>query len=357
MDPNPVVKPKGKWAGKLALIGVAIANLATIVSGVESVRSFLVNTVGFSVLRHGVRAAIFIVLVGYIGVFCWLLRKLILKTATSRERSFTMASILFLPAVIWLNLWILPQPTSESILGREVPAWIDLIFSNERAGGGIGPILFDNSIGAQSWATAQCLKATLVSSRDPRVYKAEIRKGFEYMERVRSRQEGSEGWFYVDEPASPDMPSWGVTEIAGWVVVAQVEALNAGNVWNEREVPGILQRVTRDLDYLLQRQLESGGWGPAAGTRESSTRTYSTVMALWALIEARRSPVVAPHLDDRHDQAIREGVTWLLGHYIDGRGWMPNPNRRFQRGSYLGLDAQTLFVLGQIRCQRNREVA
>ena len=346
MEPNSANSPGEAVpkAGRLTIAVIAIANAATIISGIESVRSFLVSTIGFGLLLGLTRSAMFFVLLGYTAALVWLLRKWILRSSSRRQRTYGLVSVMFLPAIVALNLWLLPrEPTPEEAIDRDIPHWIDRIFTNRRSGGGISPILLDASVGPQAWTTAQCLKAILASGRNLSSYRSNLRSGFEYIERARRKEDpedpGSEGWAYFEDG------DWGVTEIAGWVIVAEVEGLETKAVWTDGEIPTILERLHRDLDYLVRRQADSGGWGPAGPGVESSTRTYSTAMAVWAMIEIKRSRTASAYFGDRYDESLQKGISWLLANYVDGVGWVPNPNRRPQTDFYPGLTAQIVFIL------------
>ena len=70
-------------------------------------------------------------------------------------------------------------------------------------------------------------------------------------------------------------------------------------------------------------------------------------MALWSLVEAKRSPSVSGRIGARYDDNIRKGINWLLGGYKEGQGWVPNPNRAGQKDRFDGLTAHVLYVLSR----------
>jgi hypothetical protein len=103
--------------------------------------------------------------------------------------------------------------------------------------------------------------------------------------------------------------------------------------------------LERDLDWLTTRQHRAGGWSPVPVVEEATTRTYSTVMALWALVEANRTKIVRLHFGPKYDQSMKLGILWLLNNFKPGLGWVFNPHAKNQRDRYPGLTAQVLFVL------------
>jgi hypothetical protein len=70
-------------------------------------------------------------------------------------------------------------------------------------------------------------------------------------------------------------------------------------------------------------------------------------MAIWTLVEARKSPAISARIGGKYDENIRRGINWLLRSYKEGQGWVPNPNRVGQKDRFDGLTAHALFVLSQ----------
>src|SRR4029079_7979281 len=96
------------------------------------------------------------------------------------------------------------------------------------------------------------------------------------------------------------------------------------------------------------RQNDGAGGGPMRESAAALTRTYSTTMALWALVDARAEPMLSASVGARYDENIRRGVNWLLVHRNpDPAGWVPNPTRGNVREACPGLTAQVLFVLAR----------
>jgi hypothetical protein len=194
---------------------------------------------------------------------------------------------------------------------------------------------------AQSLVAVQTSSRVLLSETDPK----QVREHLDYIERVLLPNE--EGWGYMNAY------DWGVTEIAGWVVLAYLASTQPNVidlVWGgDSEIA--FQRITRDLRLLLRRQLTNGAWAPInQSDNPGYARTYSTTMALWALIEAKKHPEIGKRTGTAYNEAIKGGIRWLLARYDNQReGWVPNPERTKQTDSFPGLTAQVLYVLGRAR--------
>jgi hypothetical protein len=170
---------------------------------------------------------------------------------------------------------------------------------------------------------------------------SKIRDAFGFIEASRQKDQ-NEGWGLWDNS------SWTLTEVACWVIVASIESIRTGEIWDSHELDNTMHCIERDLRYIVSRQINRGGWSPIQGADTSFTRTYSTIMALWSLIESKKEPILAQRIGTKYDYCIREGVLWLLQQYDRSLGWVPNPTRKLQHESFLGLTAQTLFVLSLI---------
>jgi serine/threonine protein kinase len=232
---------------------------------------------------------------------------------------------------------------AASLRGK-LPSWIELVFSAESSDGGLGTKANDPSQGTQVWSTAQCMKAVLSSDVDLTDHIDQIKSTFRFIEKLR-RLEPDPGWnLYGD--GNP----YTITEIGAWVTLAEIASVDSKTrIWSDAELPDVLGQIDRDLKYVVDRQEtsgpEAGGWSPIKDQRPNFTRTYSTAMAVWSLVEARRSATVRGRLDTRDETSARNGIRWLLAHQGD-LGWAPNPNRE-NVGQFDGLTAQVLFVLSR----------
>ena len=234
-----------------------------------------------------------------------------------------------------------PESEFTAIFRKKTDAWTDRVFTSQAAKGGIKE-LSANDETAQVWSTAQCMAAVLATQKNLDPYVPKIKNAFNFIEITR-RTAPAVGWNYYGN-SNP----YTVTEIGGWVVLAEIKSLESKTkIWDDSQRQEILKRVVRDLDELKQRQDNSGGWRPIKDDYPDFTRTYSSVIALWSLIEARRSPAVNERIGTRYDDSIRRGINWLLLTYKASQGWVQNPNRVGQINRFDGLTAQALFVLSR----------
>jgi hypothetical protein len=187
----------------------------------------------------------------------------------------------------------------------------------------------------QAWTTAQSIVGLLASVdyEAPKLPRDDLRGAFRYLESVRlSGTENGWGYFADRETA--------ITEITSWIALAEIASLRA-KLWNPAEAMVMTTRVSRDLGVVLSRQTASGGWSPVNDNRDENSRTYSTIMALWAIAAAADEGLG----EDWHKQRAERGVDWLLNERHPQLGWVPNPRRRYQTEEFPGLTGQTLVVL------------
>jgi hypothetical protein len=222
-------------------------------------------------------------------------------------------------------------------------AWLDHAFIGQGTAGGMkeSPSAADNT--QQAWATAQVLVGAYSTDRDLPQLAPRLKNGFAYLKALR-RTTPADGWnLYGNE--NP----YTLTEINAWVTLAHIMSLDGKTkIWNDAERQDLLVQIDRDLAELKLRQSDTGGFRPIRDDQPSFTRTYPTIMALWALADAKRSPTIGPKIGAQYDDAIRKGINWLFGSYKAGQGWVPNPNRVGQTAKFQGLNAQTLLVLSRL---------
>jgi hypothetical protein len=254
-----------------------------------------------------------------------------------------------------------------TILGSRIQIWIDKLRGAQQEDGGFTVLLYSGPNNPrQVFTTAQALTAILTAENwdsPDKKHMDSIRKGLQYIDEHCGPQ-GEKGCGYFDN-------SQPLTEITGWISVARAKALqHADLVWLvETERVEQLGRIERDLDYIMLHYLPTEkAWSPFMLVNHKSpattqcaptipkelmdlsiqpqTRTYSTIMALWALIEAHEVAAIQTRIGHKYDQVVRDGIGWLLLSYsTDSRSWVPNPRRGNQREDYLGLTAQVLYVL------------
>jgi hypothetical protein len=307
-------------------------------------------------------------------------------------------------------------PNVPMVVEQKRGQWVQRLTRSQMADGGFR-IKSDQSAPKQVWTTAQCLAGLLtvkdVSTRFPPasaqrafdfIDRAQIRalavkpesaqnlakniaqlehasdlllphvlsfSGFEAQRPLRpetmrfleahkadyfSTTESAEGWAYFDPF------NWGVTEIAAWVTVAQVQALRAAPaVWPSAESQDRQrQQIRARIQLLLGREISTlGAYSPIRDNSDPAfARTYSTLMALWAIAEAT-SPdlrVYGPNELQPLRVRMERGARWLTDRMLEPEGvqtperhggWKGNPANVAEK-PYLGLTAHVLFVLGRL---------
>ncbi len=192
-----------------------------------------------------------------------------------------------------------------------------------------------DTVERHAWSTAQCICAALAHPDGVQRHGKKITMAFQYLDRSRH----SDGYFKydVDDGAT-------ITDISCWTFLADAWAV-------ARKVPGwaplraVRSAAEADERLILQRQhAASGGWLPTAHNHPNNVRTYSTLMAVWALASATPCGSAARERDRR--SAVERGIAWLCDQRIRIGRWVPNANRVIApREIYPGLDAQATYVL------------
>lgn len=235
-----------------------------------------------------------------------------------------------------------PESEFTALLQKKSDAWTEGAFAAQVANGGMKSVTAGSETATQAWTTAQALTGVLATQKSLDSYVAKIKAAFGFIEKLR-RTKPSEGWNYYGN-ANP----YTITEINCWVTLAHIKSLDSTTrIWSDAERGDILNRIARDLAEIARRQDAGGGWRPITEDNPDYVRTYSTVVALWTLTEASKSPVVRERIGTQYDQAMRRGVSWLLQNYKQGQGWVQNPQRTGQKDRFDGLTAHALFVLSR----------
>jgi hypothetical protein len=154
---------------------------------------------------------------------------------------------------------------------------------------------------------------------------------------------------------------WGATEVNAWVALSYIYSLRANNaeiVWKSSEIPETIEKTNVVLDLLLKRQYDEGGWSAIEKTSNSKyQRTYSTIMAVWALAEANQNGDILKGHEAEYRAALTSGARWLLDAYTTSAegfsGWWPNPSAKNPVGAYPGLQALALFVLSKAKASHS----
>lgn len=359
---HPILSRVVGWASLLTLMAGVLTSLF---EHVADLRRHLVEALGIedSILVHyGIAAAIGLsFLVAYMLGGLWVYRRYGARLSIDRRRLLAGVGLVAGPVLAIATSWfaIPGLPDVHKPLQDASNAWRTQLLAlqvsesaDPRTGtppplhGGLRTSRADAASPPQVWSTAQSLVAILNQPRELTPAEAQqVRSAFMYIDR--ERLPGREGYGYMGPEQGYD---WGVTEISAWVALAYAASLAPrfrDTIWKPGDDPR--GKLAREIDLLLGRRSVSGGWPPIADTeRRQDNRTYSTVMAVWALVEARAladGSSVAPYGD-----AIDGGVRWLLATYaVDAQSWVPNPARPGQQESFPGLTAQVLYVLGRAR--------
>jgi hypothetical protein len=363
-------------AGVLSIVAATLVAAAQMIGALKDVSTKLWEWLGISqfVFLHYFMVGVVVVLTFGAAFFAWLWinRALVqVRVPTDRRRlasaSIAIALAAFCSIVTYSAMPSTPQ--LEPHISKHVIELNERLASSFEQKGGIRVSSHPTSI-RQVWATAQSIAAI---SRPPsnvtRDNSNEMRKGFHYIQDVSLgkgqaevqcigaslSQESGVGWGYIDEL------KWGVTEVTGWVALAYIYALSPENrklIWpTESEQRAALKELGEILRALMTLQLSEGGWAPIATTRNDYARTYSTVIALWALAEAHNKILsdnslepMEPEITANLENQIRKGVLWLdLNYTPELESWVPNPSRPSQTESFEGLTAQVLYVINLAR--------
>jgi chlorobactene glucosyltransferase len=327
---------------------IVAASIAQILSSVEPVRIFLVNVFGFGIVRLLSVAVGLVILLGYVLLFTWVARTYLLKAATLRARWVALASMLLVPPLVAVNFFVLPAGGQQEILiDKAMTRWLGKFGMSEAVTGGMHAQLSEPDGSTQVWTTAQVFAALSEApgSLTDDWHRTLVR-GLAFIENSR-RNDGEkkeQGWAYYNDDQLV------VTEVNAWVALSKILLLERLRREEQHDVPlaaDLELSIARDLSALASRQSSDGGWGHLATSSQGQTRTYTSVLSLWAFVEASR----AVNLNDRVKELcafpVKRGVTWLLQGYQRGAGWPPNPNRDNPALYYPGLTAHVLYVLSR----------
>jgi TIR domain len=359
-DISFLVRPKlDRILGWCALATLVIGYIATTLGRFSEFYLFeLVGPNRLLSIHFGMKfavAALFIV--GYFTLAVWVYRRYLRQVENLKRRlwgagAVTACGLLLAGGSIFAA--IPPKPNVLAFLDKETSLWDRVLLDLHVKGGGLKTSKFDPSAEPQVWSTAQALTGILVNGPTglTKTDGEQIREHLEYIENARLPKE--EGWGYFQQM------EWGVTEIAGWVVLAYLASTQpntVGLVWgNNSEIA--FRRLASYLELLKSRQLTNGGWAPISQKdNEKFARTYSTTMALWALIEAKKHPEMGRRIGTDYNDAIKRGIQWLLEKYgKEVNSWVPNPERPRQTETFTGLTAQVLYVLERARPEFNSQL-
>lgn len=288
-----------KIAGAAGGISVFLANITAILTHVDGIRDWIFKTFGFNVLEGAhvyalsltVAAAVF----GFAAIAYWVYQTYIADKADEIKLAFVLGAVFVVTSGAYMVGYIVPRPVvPQKLLQQQAAAMVDRIFSFQVGSGAEKGGLRWSTQGVsnetQAWTTAQCLVAVLLSAHSASKYPSQIREAFNFLERVKIAK-ADQSWGYMAGQ------QWGITEINSWVTLAYLSSLRpdvVNIIWRDDERREVIKRVERNLAMLVAAQYPSGAWGPTNRTdKVSHIRTYSSIMAVWALVEARKTPVVA----------------------------------------------------------------
>ncbi|MBZ5552800.1 MAG: hypothetical protein LAO21_08785 [Acidobacteriia bacterium] len=329
-----------KEHGAIALLTVGLGNIAEVLGSLQKVNESVLSLIGYQWARHAFWAVVIVICAGYFFGYLWLYKRLVAHHVGTKK--ILLASSILLCAGIAFagNLVLLPKPPLPIWKGV-VGQWRDLIMRTQDNGSkGFRVEVKDPGAHSQVFATAQGLTAVLAVPGLPPQDVEPLKSAFVYLESLRN-QSGEEGWGYFDN----SKPT--ITEISAWAGMAKIESVQNGSLWTDQELPAVVESILRDLQLLIRRQDPGGGWSPIPEVSPPATRTYSSALALWSLVEAYRTPSLRNKMQSPYEDSIRRGTQWILNTYRSPQGWVPNPNRPNQTESYPGLTAQVLFVLSR----------
>ena len=301
-------------------------------------------------VKHAVRVHLFNLYTDEVGnpVLPATVKKRKKRTAKPIIVAAVLAAIV-IPTVIFLVLKsrqngrpTKPETEYRAVLKRKTATWVNTVFSAQAGDGGIkmAPSSAENT--TQVWQSAQCLVGVLSSGENLDTHVPKIKSAFKYIEDLHHNG-AVEGWNLYG-----NANEFTITEIGNWVTLASIKSLDSKTkIWDDAEREEVIKHVIRNLEEGNRRQDTNGGWRPIRNDNSEFTRTYPTIMALWSLVEARRSPSVSARIGDKYDENIRKGINWLLLSYKEGQGWVPNSNRAGQRDHFDGLTAHALYVLSR----------
>jgi len=185
-----------------------------------------------------------------------------------------------------------------------------------------------------SWTTAQVITAIISVSDRPDA--GRLKAAFAYLESKHLKN----GW-----NADPNgKNSFIRTEISCWVAIAYFTSLRKTGFWTPNESIAVSKRAGDILRQVVAQQDGTGAWGPVVRPAQENDRTYPTVMALWALLEALSASNIPQEEKITFGNAFDKGVLWLLEKYRIGYGWDENP--AIQSGArFDGLNYEALLLL------------
>jgi hypothetical protein len=349
-------KSVAKIQGFIGIVAIALGNCAAIITHVDEIRQYVSKVLGSELLytfhSYILNGACTLLLVGYGSLTYWLYKNFVFDRSWRIKGAFYVAVVVTFGSTVLGSYAFLFRPSDlVPSVKLQLSSYVEMLLSQQVVGGsddgGFRWSQAGTSNDVQVWTTAQCLMALL--QQEPAVLRKSaptLRRGFDYIERSRLKSL-ERGWGYMQNI------NWGVTEVDAWVALAYLYSLRVNDgalIWGSDDLPDVIARTRIALDLLLERQFNDGGWSVIEKTSNPKhIRTYSTIMALWAIAEAENSGDVFKDHEKPFHSAVASAVKWVMPFYTKSAsgfsGWWPNPSSKSLVGAYPGLTAQTLFVL------------
>jgi len=327
-------QPVKKSELSIAAVAVVLGNLANILESTKKLSGAAYAGIVF--VLHGSEAiptsftVVGWALVGSLA-FRWL-RTRVQSKVVAAGVAFAVSSLVLATNLIAVN----PARTPKIVWEKDLAQVRNRVLS-ATSGHGFRWDPGDAKSEVDAWGTSQALLGLMTNAQFAAQHRDDIRGAILYLQKIRL----ADGWGYFSND------DWSLTEITSWATLASIRSLHTG-IWTDAERPKRIAEIGDNLTAIVARQDESGGWSPIRETADGLTRTYSTIIALWALVEARSDPMLSATVGTRHDDNIRRAVGWLLVHRNRApSGWIPNPLRENVREGFPGLTAQVLFVLAR----------
>jgi hypothetical protein len=344
----------------IGIIAIGVGNIAAIITHVDTIRKFVAAHLGpewlfrlHDVLVFGASA---LLLLGYLCLSYWLYLNFVRHRSRLSRSAFLLLALVVVSVTVMGSYYFFREVQVRPLVEAQAVGDVQTVLSQQASKEGVdGGFRFSQSgtsNDVQGWTTAQCLAAIL--QRRENVTKdmgPALHRAFDYLERERLTT-SDDGWPYMQGM------KWGVTEIDAWVALAYLFSLRddvSAAVWKAEELPQVRERTRSVLKLLLKRQHDDGSWSVIEKTDDPRhVRTYSTVMAIWALSAAEKTGDIVSGHEAEYGSAVALGAKWLLtAHATNAElgfsGWWPNPAVSGGVGEYPGLTAHVLFVLNNAK--------
>jgi hypothetical protein len=354
---NNTAGSTAKFQALIGIVAITLANVAGFISNVDKIREFVLKILGTEWAYHFHTLIVYcgsaLLLIGYGALTYWIYWNFVVRRTLLIKVGFYVAAFVAVGTMVFGSYEFLFKPVDfVSLIKKQTSEYVQTILSQQTGSGEYtGGFRFSQgemSNDTQAWTTAQCLVGLLQQNSTALndTTRAQIRKAFEFIEHMRLKSPDN-GWGYQAGF------NWGVTEIDAWVALAYIYSLrgnNAATIWSPNEIPDALAKTNSILEILLNRQHGDGSWGPIEKTdNPKHARTYSAIMATWALAQAEQNSDVLRGHEADYQAAVTLAAKWLLSSYTKNpegfSGWWPNPSAKNPAESYPGLEAQGLFVL------------